>query len=176
MALTADEWITVGEVFKDSLQFVLSNSRILSAEAQERLTRFVYAYVLVQRPFTITTPQGSQHAVETVFTDEIVRDFVLSLVYVFFSRWGGTNQRFSDLVETLAFAVSAGSSGPLGNGVGSRNMIPKQLLEDLPKEEAVRQVLGDNKWLVVLLLIQLVVGVPVPQEGKTKKQNAVNAS
>lgn len=171
MALTAEEWISVGEVYKDSLKFVLdNNSRMLTPDVNEHLLRFMYTYVLVQKPFTITTPQGMQHAVETVFTDEVVRDFVLTLVYVFFSRWGGTQQRFSELVESLAFAVSAGGSGPFGNGAGSRNAIPKQLLEDLPKEEGVRSALGDNKWLVVLLLMQLIVAFPSPQEAKTKKQ------
>jgi hypothetical protein len=170
MALTAEEWITVGEVYQDSLKFVLdNNSRMLAPDVNERIMRFMYTYVLVQKPFTITTPQGMQHAVETVFTDEAVRDFVLTLVYVFFSRWGGTSQRFSELVESIAFAVSANGNGPLGNGVGSRNAIPKQLLEDLPKEDGVRSLLGDNKWMVVLLLMQLVVAFPAPQESKTKK-------
>lgn len=167
MAFEAEGWKEIGEVYKDSLDFVLANSKAFSAEAQAEIHRFLWSFVMIQKPYMLATQKGVQLAVATVFTSEIIRDFVLTLVYVFFSRWGGTSQRFSELTESLAFAV--GASGFPGAGRG-QNAIPKQILEDLPREDLVLPVLQENKWLVVLLLMQLVVAVPALPESKPKKQ------
>jgi hypothetical protein len=165
MALSVTEWNEVGEVYKGSLEYVLDNSKSFSLEAQNKINRFLLSFVMIEKPYTLTTPSGLKHAVETVFIDEIIRDFVLTLAFVFSSRWGANAQRFAELVESLAFAVSASdvrNTGP------SKSAIPQPILDDLPKEELVLPMLQGNKWLVVLLLAQLTVQIPVLVEGKKK--------
>lgn len=168
MALNVEEWNEVGEVFKGSLEHVLANSKSFSTEAQDKISRFLLGFVMIEKPYMLATPAGVQHAVETVFTDEIVRDFVLTLVFVFTARWGSNTERFKELVESLAFAVSA--QGPAHNTGPGKNAIPPPILAELPKEDLVVPVLQDNKWLVVLLLAQLTVQLPVIVEGKQKKR------
>jgi hypothetical protein len=170
MALNVEEWNQVGEVFKGSLEHVLANSKSFSTEAQDKINRFLLGFVMIEKPYMLATPAGVQHAVETVFTDEIVRDFVLTLVFVFTARWGSNSERFAELVESLAFAVSAQSPTHIASSP-SKNSIPSPILAELPKEEMVVPVLLENKWLVVLLLAQLTVQLPVIVEGKQQKKH-----
>jgi hypothetical protein len=171
MALDAVDWVEIGQVFKDSLDHVLKNAKALEQKSQERIIHFVYHNALYGKPFMLVTPMGVKNLVENVFSDVIVRDFVLQLSFVFYSRWGTDNAKYSQLAETLAFAVSADVE-PLGiSGTASVPCsIPPAVLADLPKTDGVRATLASNKWLSVVLLIALVVQMPeTPPKGVTKK-------
>jgi hypothetical protein len=113
-----------------------------------------------------------KNAVETVFADEVLRDFVLTLTFVFFSRWGASDEKYAQLVETFAFSVSA--DVPTSN-TGTLNVpsaIPPAILADLSKSDNVRSRLLANKWLATLLLIQLVVQMPDLSETKKRARHS----
>jgi hypothetical protein len=165
MAFTAEGWIEIAEVFKGSLEHVLANSKSFSQEGQDVISKFIYGFVMVNKPYMLATPLGVQHAVDTVFTNEIVRDFILTLAFVFSCRWGANTQRYAELVESIAFAVSASDASGHGRAL---NAIPQQILDELPRVDTVLPVLQENKWLVVLLLMQLTVQIPPISDGKKK--------
>lgn len=170
MALDAADWIEIGQVFKDSLDHVLRNTKALEQKSQERVLHFVYHNALYDKPFTLVTPAGVKNLVEKVFSDVIVRDFVLQLSFVFYSRWGTDSEKYSHLADTLAFAVSADVVPMSLTGIPSVPCaIPPQVLADLPKNDGVRATLASNKWLSVILLIALVVQMPdLPTKGAKK--------
>lgn len=170
MAFDAVEWVEIGQVFKDSLDHVLRNTKALEAKSQERILHFVYHNALYDKPFMLVTPLGVKNVVEKVFSDVIVRDFVLQLSFVFYSRWGTDAEKYSHLVETLAFAVSADVEPMSLSGIpGAPCAIPPAVLADLPKTDGVRITLANNKWLSVILLIALVVQMPeTPSKGAKK--------
>jgi hypothetical protein len=167
MGFEVEQWREIAEVFGGSLDFVLTNvKRSYSPEGQERINKFVYDFVITQKPYMLMTQLGEQGAVETVFSDELIRDFILTVGFQFFTRWGGSAERLNTLVESLAFAVSATDSLA---GDRRQNLIPGPILEDLPQESRALSVLRENKWLVVLLLMLLTVEIPLPPEAKKQK-------
>ena len=168
MALDAADWVEIGQVFKDSLNHVLQNAQALEQPVRDRISRFVYVEAFYKKPYMLVTPSGVQSAIEVVFADEVLRDFILSLTYVFYSRWGTNNEKFQHLVETLAFAVSVDGppDGPMAAPYQSG--IPPQVRDDLAKSDTVRPTLLANKWLVIILLIQLIVAMPDLKAATTK--------
>lgn len=173
MALDAVDWIEIGQVFKDSLEHVLQNSQALELATQERIQRFVYVEAFYKKPYMLATPAGVKGAIEMVFGDEVLRDFILSLTYHFYSRWGANNEKFQYLVETLAFAVSVDGPPDGTMAVPYQSGIPTQVQDDLARSDTVRPTLLANKWLVIILLIQLVVAMPdlkAPTKGRRQAQ------
>lgn len=172
MALNAEEWVEIGLVFKDSLDHVLASLRHRESAVQERVNVFVYKTVLFDHPYMLCTPNGVKDAVETIFSDVHLRDFVLTLSFTFFSRWGASNEKYLHLTETLAFAVSAdGATTPASNtSLIVQSAIPVAIFHDMPKDAQTRAVLLANKWLAVLLLIQLVVQAPEATKPKAVKK------
>ncbi|SAK59266.1 hypothetical protein AWB81_01817 [Caballeronia arationis] len=166
MSLLPNELIETGEVFVASMQHVLANCMRMSEERYGKLSKFVYSMVLAEKPYMIASPKGVQHAIELVFEDEVIRDFVFTLGFTFLARWGGLG-RYSELVQALAFAVS-GDGNPV-RGQESLVMMPAEIGDLLPDPEGVLTLLQQNKWLVTLLMIQLFVLVPEPP--KASKRN-----
>jgi hypothetical protein len=171
MSLLPNDWLETAQVFVDSVEHVLANTSRISEDAQAKLNKFVYSLVLAEKAYMITSPKGMQHVIEIVFEDEVIRDFVLTLGFTFYARWGATRARYGSLVESLAFAVSADTSTPIRGSDGSFIGTPRDILDLLPGDN-VEQVLQQNKWLVTLLMIQLFVLVPEPPKpGKRNVQD-----
>lgn len=169
MSLLPHELIETGEVFVASMEHVLKNSTRMSDERSSKLSKFVYSMVLAEKPYMLASPKGVQHAIELVFEDEVIRDFVFTLGFTFLARWGGS-ARYFELVQALAFAVS-GDGNPVRGQQESLVMMPVEIADLLPDPEGVQTLLQQNKWLVTLLMIQLFVLVPEPP--KPSKRNNV---
>jgi hypothetical protein len=167
MSLLPNDLSETAQVFVDSMQHVLANAKSMSEERHNKLNTFVYSLVLVEKPYMIASPKGVQHAIELVFEDEVIRDFVFMLGFTFFARWGASGPRHNDLVQSLAFAVS-GDGTPV-RGQDSLVMMPAEIADLLPDPDGVLTLLQQNKWLVTLLMIQLFVLVPEPL--KPSKRN-----
>jgi hypothetical protein len=81
MALDAADWVEIGQVFKDSLTHVLQNAQALEQPVRDRISRFVYVEAFYKKPYMLVTPAGVKSAIEVVFGDEVLRDFILSLTF-----------------------------------------------------------------------------------------------
>ncbi len=175
MALNAGDWVEIGEVFKDSLEHVLRNTQALEEKSRARIQHYVYHSALYDNPYMLLTMAGVKNAVETVFSDEVVRDFVLRLSFVFFSRWGTSDEKYGQLIDTLAFAVSADVPTGFSGTQLVPCAIPSQVLADMPKSELARSTLYTNKWLSIVLLLQLVIQMPeqaVPKRPPKQQQTS----
>ncbi|WP_144106724.1 hypothetical protein [Paraburkholderia sp. BCC1886] len=176
MSLLPQEWADAAAVFVDSFDHVFGHTKTMSPEPQERLGKFVYSLVLREKPFMIASADGIGHAVEIAFTDPEIRDFILTLGFTFYSRWGATGERYAHLVESLAFAVSGDSGQGMPQGITGFPAMPQPILDALAEERACKGLLMANKWLVTMLLIQLCVKAPELPKEKPPRQRAPASS
>ncbi|WP_233874266.1 hypothetical protein [Paraburkholderia adhaesiva] len=166
MALTTDEWRDTAAVFTESVEFVLNNVAGPNDELREKLTGFLMSLILADKPYLLAAARGLERAVDLAFEDPQVCDFILMIVFVFFSRWGASGERYASLVESLAFAVEADAShlshASPAPGVQRQELVatPPEIHESLPDPGLTRELLLQNKWLTVLLLIHLFVVIP----------------
>ena|ERR1700693_4689033 len=145
----------VAEVFREATEYVIANSS--GDETRLVIRRFMANLALAYKPYMITTPEGTAELVQVIFGDEILRDFVLSLGYVFYSRWGVTSGKYTELVQTIAWSA-AGDTGIEGSR-DTDNYIPQEIKENISVLSGTTAVLLQNKWLITILLIQLFVEV-----------------
>jgi hypothetical protein len=160
MALSTEEWVDVGGVFKDSLDHVMQNSKALDQKAQERIMMFVHSTAIADKPWMLCTQLGIKRAVEVVFEDVVLRDFILQLSFTFFSRWGASGEKYAHLIETLAFAVSVNGHDAPNGTLLVPSAIPPAVADDMVTQQVALSALHANKWLVIMLLISLVVQLP----------------
>jgi hypothetical protein len=151
-------------VFTQSLNHVLSN---YLTESSKSVKEFVTHIVLKEKPYMMITEEGLPHIVELVFMNEIVRDFVLTLSSVFFSRWGNNDEQVLGLAGNIARGVSVlrvGDNVDIANSV-----IPRQISERLMTEEMGSMLLYNNRWLICLLMLQIYVNFDIPALPKKPK-------
>lgn len=150
--LTA-EMIEVADVFQGSFAHVMSN---IIGDAKPVIQNFVTSVVLQEKPYLLVTPEGLTHAINLVFTQEAHRDFIFNLTFVFFSRWGGNE----DAVQGLIANVARGATQTYIDNKKQTYMdqlcaIPKEISTRLSAYSDVAALLTANKWLLMLLLLQL---------------------
>lgn len=143
--LSTDEMVEVGHVLLEAYRDVLANQ---SEESRPRTASFVAEFCLRNKPYILVTADGLAGAIDTVFSDRHVTDFVLTLVHIFGSRWGMTQQRLNSLAVNLA----SGAALPVTSELRS---IPNALASRLASFPDAYSLLVANPWLVVLMLLQL---------------------
>lgn len=145
LPLSTDQMVEVGQVLLEAYRDVLDNQ---SEESRPRIASFVAEFCLRTKPYILVTPEGLAGAIETVFSDPRVTDFVLTLVHIFGSRWGMTQERLNSLATNLA----SGAALPVTSELRS---IPNALASRLASFPDAYHLLVANPWLVVLMLLQL---------------------
>ncbi len=142
------------------------SASILGA-SKEAVTEFVADLILRRPAYMLLTPAGLKEITTKVFEQEDVRDFVLALAFLFFARWGGETKDIEELAKNLAMGVSAdagaGFTSAITSNSGDKLAIPEVLVANLPKYQTTVSVIASNKWLMVLLLIQLFVLIDVAE-------------
>jgi len=147
--ISIDEMINVGDVFIKSYNFILSN---FVPESKKEIQDFTAGLVLREKPYMLVTKEGLPRAVNLVFSNEYIRDFIYSLEFAFFSRWGQSSNHVNGLMEILARGV--GLANPDKN-----NVTPNEINNRLTDETDAFEIIKHNRWLAMLLLIQLFVTV-----------------
>lgn len=146
--------IVVADVFQGAYEHVIGN---LVGDTRIAIIGFVGQVVLKEKPYLLVTGEGLQHAIDLVFCNEQIRDFVLTLSYTFFARLGESSAHVRGLSENLARGVAQGSSA------SPRSVdycaVPKDLSSRFTPETEALELIESNKWLVVLLLLPLFIQV-----------------
>jgi hypothetical protein len=158
MSISTERMIEAADVFKGSYDHVIQNT---FGDTHNNVIKFVADIVLRTKPYLLLTHSGLSHIAETVFTNEEHRDFVLMLAFTFFSRFGGPDEDVSGLAYNLAKGAGQKTTS------GEYGLIPNQINERLITTEDAAMVLLENKWLMVLLLLQLFVNIPQEEAIKT---------
>lgn len=165
IGLNADEMTVVSTTITESVLGLLGN--LAGTEAEATITGFLHHVVLNEKPYMIVTPDGLRQITTVVFTNEVVRDFVLTLSYQFFSRWCESQDAYLQLVQNLS------------HGCGARyvrsewDAMPDVIGDRLVDFETTYTLLQANKWLVIVLLLQNFVSV---RKGGIKSGVTDNAS
>lgn len=152
MSLTTQEMIVATETFQESFRHVMGNYPV--PEAKQYLLKFVLGVIMVEKPYMLVTDEGIQRAIALVFTAEAERDFILTLTYTFFSRFGETSAPAKNLAAALARGIAL-----TGVTTSQLSAAPDAIKTRLPTEEEARAILEANQWLMTVLLIQLCVQI-----------------
>jgi hypothetical protein len=145
--INTDGMISAAETFRDAYEHVLGN---LVADTKERTIKFVMEIVLRQKPYMMVSKEGLPKIMDVVFSSDEIRDFIFTLHFVFFSRWGNEDQDVNGLIGNLARGAGLASFGKL-------NAIPVPINDRLTGVDDVNQILMDNKWLTIILMLQMFV-------------------
>jgi len=132
-------------VFQDSFTHCLSN---LIGESKERMKFFIAEILLKEKTFLLPTIEGLPHLISLVFSSAENRDFIFDLHFVFFARFGNSDADVKGLLGNIARGVALSSVNPL-------NAIPKDINNRLIDESDANDLLLNNQWIAIVLMIKL---------------------
>jgi len=142
------------EVFQETLRHQLQNYE--GQTAHDKLIKFVAHIVLVEKPYLMTTSEGLPHLIDLVFRDPDIADFVLGLTFSFYARMAGDEGGKYHAFLCSVLADSVGYGALRGRPICA---IPGEIALRLADSQQTQQLLNDNRWIVVLLLMQLFVSL-----------------
>lgn len=154
--LTTEQMVVVTSVFQESYEHTLSQ---VLGDTRYPVLQFTAKIVLQNKAHMLVTEEGLLHAIALVFEHEAHRDFVFSLSFTFFSRLGEDEKHMHGLINNLARGVSTSSLVLPEVSLSDFNAMPTVLSARLATFFNAKQLLESNKWLVVLLLLQLCIAV-----------------
>lgn len=148
--LATDEMVEVAGLIQESYRHVMSN---FLGDTRTQLTGWTAEWILTQKPYFLVTLEGHRNAMEAVFQNKHVTDFVFTLLHNFGARWGMAPERFAGLCANLAYSAVPKTSYSISS-------VPDAIADRLAaSSEDAYQLLLANPWLVVLMLLQLFVSV-----------------
>lgn len=136
----------------------------IAPETRIKLHQWLMNFIVGEKPYLWAAPDNVPRIVQMVYADELVRDFVHTLQFHFFLRWGEASAKFTGLVDVLSWSV--GSHGLDTEQTGRRKedhgAIPEDIRMRLSSREDVKELLLDNPWMVCLLLLRSFVSLVDP--------------
>ena len=136
---------SLSNVFVQTAKFVFSN---IGFSSKETVMRFLTTTATSEKPYMLVTTEGVSRAVGIVFTDEVIRDYILTLHSVFMTRWSHNADMYNALLLNLASGTGIG-----GAKKDTMCALPDSINDRLATADDVYAILKDNSWLVILLLI-----------------------
>lgn len=164
LQVSHDDMANCGTSILSAFQTVLAQS---GEENRLKIQRFAVRVIMEEKPYLWVTPQAMGHLMGEVFGDELIRDFVLSLQFHFFMRWGEASQKFTTLTHALSWSVApAGQTTmrPQKSENDSLVAIPQVIQERLTSREDAQALMESNPWLVCLLLMRSYITLTDPKK------------
>lgn len=118
-------------------------------ETRNKVMAFVANLILTEKPYIWIVTENIVRLVNTIYADDLYRDYVHMLQFNFFARWGAASGKFISLVHELSWACAAGA-----NPNDSFVAIPTEIRNRMPSQDEAVAVLTDNPWLVCLTLLR----------------------
>jgi hypothetical protein len=147
-----DDMETVAAAFQTAFNTV--RAQYLNDDDQLAIMTFATKVVVEEKPWMWASPEGVDHLLDLVMVDELIRDFVMTLSFTFFARWGEANVKFTGLTDALSWGTSADND----NGDNRQLVVmPEVINSRLTQQDDVKKYLAANKWIVTLLLLKLFV-------------------
>lgn len=157
----------VERVFAEAFQQAVAR---LDDEYGDKVKKFVRRLVFQHKPYLLVTPEGLITISGEVFKDEQVRYFVTMLRFDFFARWGENTGKEGALIQNLADGLGLRNEqdGVLYTAENpGEDASPLDFRMRLATRAEAYNVIDKNRWLLMLLLIQLYV-TPTPEEPPKK--------
>lgn len=127
--------------------------RSVKESQQATILGFLYRWYYIERLHHVLLPDALLQTVETVFKDEVLRDWILNLtaqVRIHVQSWPNY---WEDLIDQLVDGLQPIAAVTGGDDVC---LIPRPIQEQLRMDaEDVRSLLEQNAWLAVLIVIYL---------------------
>jgi hypothetical protein len=99
----------------------------------------------------MVTEQGVADLTKSVFSDQILTDFVVTLTTSFFLRWAPSVEEKESLIELTASALSVHMGG-MEKFVAEYRAVPQRVGGRFSTPTDIRSLLTANAWLLVLVL------------------------
>jgi hypothetical protein len=125
------------------------------------LSAMVASIVVTQKSYLLVTIEGLANARDLVFKNAKFCDFVLSVWFVFASRWAHSDETITALAENLARGCTQGS-------MESRRVqaIPEDYKTRFSSLEEAKGILSANPWMMVLLMFSLSLKITSQVKGR----------
>ncbi|EKD22609.1 MAG: hypothetical protein ACD_84C00038G0006 [uncultured bacterium] len=157
--LNTNEMQEAAEVFVEAFGHVLGN---FLGDSKSEIKKFAAELILREKPYMMVTEEGIPRIQQMVFIREDYRDFIFTLHYTFFARWGHSANAVDGLIGNIARGVAL-------SNLTTYSAMPKELATRLPTEENAISILKANNWLVIVMLIQLFVTLSESDLNQNKK-------
>jgi len=152
--LETEQLIEASQTFDDSFTHVLSN---YLPDSKKQIVEFIGKIILQEKPYLLVSEEGLTRAISLVFGDDAIRDFIFTLHFTFYARFGHSDDHIQRLISSIARGVGLASHYPL-------SAIPTQINQRLTKLEDAYNIINDNRWLSIILMIQLFIRADVPSK------------
>jgi hypothetical protein len=158
--LITSQMVEVAETFSDAYQHVIDN---MVGEQRNQVVAFVGSLIYTHKPYMLVSPEGLPMAQGMVFGSEVVRDFIMTLNYVFFARWGHGENAVAGLAENLGRGLGTWAPSP------NLALMPKDIHSRISESVSIEELLMSNSWLMILLMLPLFIQVEAPKPPKIVK-------
>jgi hypothetical protein len=152
--------------FRDAYDHTLSHFPDITR--RNTVLKFVSGITMQYAMYLAFTSDGLIRTMKDVFSNDIVRDFVLRLTGAFFTRLGVSEKDVNDLPEVLASAMCV-FPAPSSSISLDTIAIPDELKTRLPEYEDVKTLLLTNKWLVTLVMVSLYLRIEFEEVKSSKR-------
>ncbi len=147
--LDSTEMELVGTLFQEAVDFLFQSS---NDKTKKNVLQFMIKRILGDIPTVQMSPNGVKELRNEVYNNIEVRDFLLNLSFVFFSRWAASDAQVLALAANLARGLSQGTF--VGENIAV-SAVPDEVLNRLAKREDVFNLLASNQWLICVIMMPL---------------------
>ncbi len=156
--------------FKEALEQTISN---YAEKARLEISALILHICGEIRPYIVVTEAGAETLADKIFTNDLYRDFIFNLLFNFCPRlsFKDTNNEFADLINVFSFTLAVGDAvktSQVRDTNTSINKLPTEITSRLPNSEMIKRLLSNNKWLMMVLLINMYVSVEDFEGKKTE--------
>jgi hypothetical protein len=147
--LESDEMALVGQLFQEANAFVYSTA---DEKMRNNIASFIGNRVMTDNTAAQMTPKGIAVLRDAVFNNAEVRDYIMKLCFIFFSRWAAGDDKMLGLARNLSRGLS---QTPYISDNIAVSGVPGNINEHLSSREEVFNVLASNPWLLIVVLFPL---------------------
>jgi hypothetical protein len=123
------------------------NNRVTELE-EAKVIEFLLHVGTEYKLHTLMTNLGIDQCVNEIFTNESIRDFILSLTDRFYIELSGEVNE-----ENMVTLIS---NGLVNNKFNEHTRTPREFFDRIHSDINIPALLGNNKWLVTVVMIFLV--------------------
>lgn len=147
MALSRQDLLEINTIFTETVDTCMTN--ISSDDNLTEVKKYLFNVVLDTVPQSLMNDGELATLVKETFSKDIIANFILSLSFSFYSKAFSNEEDIKSFCEILANSISI-----LPDKQNDYLLMPREYITRVYKEGNIYEVLINNKWLVVFLLLR----------------------
>lgn len=134
--------------------FEIELARIQSKPRLDKIVIYFYGLHYDQPLFSFFTPVSVQTLTQDIFTDTVIRSFVLNLTERVSLLWSNSDLKYGDkFIDTFVNAICINKQ-PYSENTNS--LINKEVLQSIEMvPDVFKSLLKDNMWLLIIYLLTI---------------------